>query len=238
LVLANETATSELRELTNSNTEKLESLGTERLRSPGPIATHGVLDVLSSNRQSVNSHIRSFHTPARKPEHWSPSTSAFAMPANFAHFNVDQNPSLLRYSAPESSTLGVQFPQVKRSRISVESRDFSERYKRFWGDLDRLELAVRKLDTAKWELERISENMKLRPVEEQGRKLSLLLGRLQDGLEKFGLSTKQIPLAVNSLFGLDKVFGLRTEISQKISKLDISFEQLQVCGVTYEEDKV
>lgn len=160
------------------------------------------------------------------------------MPANFAHFNVDQNPSLLRYSTPESSTLGVQFPQVKRSRISVESRDFSERYKRFWGDLDRLELAVRKLDTAKWELERISENMKLRPVEEQGRKLSLLLGRLQDGLEKFGLSTKQIPLAVNSLFGLDKVFGLRTEISQKISKLDISFEQLQVCGVTYEEDKV
>ena len=117
--------------------------------------------------------------------------------------------------------------------MAAASQEPSKPHRRLWGNIDKLELALKKLNVATWELERIESNIKLRWPFEHAEQQSSLLAHLTDGLGHFGLSTEQTRWAINNI-----CLGERTQTSQKILKSDVDLTTLQDRGITFTFDKV
>ena len=241
LVLANDTATCELRELNNSTTEKPEPPKEEESWNPGPLAMHGIWDSLPS-KQLLSPSTEGQQLSATTPGIGVLPTPNVAMQPDSAHYDTCPSIASIIHPYPTSNNIGMLGPETHQVRgptgsltaIAADGKESLERPKHIWGHVDKLKLALKKLDTAKWELERIQMNVKLGRYEEHAEKQFFLLRSLQYGLEQFGLSTEQIRWATNSLVELDQGFGKRTEISYMLPKSNVSVEMLQSTGVAFE----
>lgn len=240
LVLANETATSDLREVTDYTAA--EESGLDNAWRPGPIATHGIWDVLPNGKQlrsSVTGNVLASNQTSERAA--SSVTPYLNTRPESTHCNGDRKSSVLPSSNLSTAATEFHLPGSVPPEIyagsSIENvlglQDFSGRHGRIWSNLDRLELALKKLEVAIWELERIEKNMKLGcPVEHAEYQSSLFI-HLKDGLGHFGLSTEQIRWATNNIY-----LGQRTETSQTISKSDVNLTTLQDHGIAFAAAKV
>jgi len=208
LVLANETATSELQEVTSCTVKETEKPGTQNAWKPGPIATHGVWNISPTNEQLGSSFMGNVLTPIETLEQTgSLGTPYLSIIPRSRDYNGDPESSVLSHSNFSTSAVGLGLPDSAPpevyGRSSTEtaagSQDFSWHHRCIWGDLDKLELAVKKLDVAIWELERIEINLNLGWPLEHAEQQSSLSIRLKDGLGHFGLSTEQIRWEMNRL---------------------------------------
>lgn len=247
LVLANETATSELQEVTSRTIKEPEEPGTQHAWKPGPIATHGVWNISPTNEQVGSSFIGSVLTPIETLERTGSLGTPYAsiIPRS-RDYKGDPEISVLSHSNFSTSAVGSGLPDSGPhevyGRSSTEnaagSQDFSAHRRCIWGDLDKLELALKKLDVAIWELDRIEKNMKFGwPLEHLEQQSSLII-RMKEGLGRFGLSTEQIRWGMNRLAKPNLYLGQRTETTQVIPKFDVDLTTLQDHGITFTVDKV
>ena len=142
--------------------------------------------------------------------------------------SIDQLSSIPR--APTSSSISVNKSEVMR--VCAQS----------WSFVDRLELALRKVETARWEQERIHYNIKSRP-KGKGATTRLpreadLLHRLKGDLFRFGLSEMRVDRAIFSLKRLEAGIGTRTEIKHLVSRNDHGLEILRSLGMDWESNEV
>ncbi len=248
LVLANDTATSELRELNQSSTEESGSPSSQETRNPGPLAMHGIWKILPNSQPVANSSAERKQLPATTPGFKDlPEMDSINMPPGSAYKDIypDNAPGLCPSSNISNRDLPPPItPQFQETPLRVVSpigmaqASSSDHHELIWGQIDKLELALKKLETARWELERTKTNIAMRRHEENAEKQLSLLRNLQYGLEWFGMSTEQITWATNSLFDLNQGFAKRQEVKYTVCRSNLSHESLQNCGVAFEPVKV
>lgn len=113
-----------------------------------------------------------------------------------------------------------------------------------WGTVDRLELALRKVETAEWEHERLRMNLasnvkmetSLRPDWTEREKT--YLSKFQKSLIRFGLKKEKIDQAIASIITYYPDAGTRTEVEQVVSQNDVVFATLHYFGASWQIDKV
>ena len=126
--------------------------------------------------------------------------------------------------------------------IPVDRSELTTKNAEIWGALDRLELAVRKVNTARWEHDRIQENLRfgIRDASDSRHQQmeDSCLQRLEQDLLNFGLSREKASQALASLQTHHVGAGLRTEVKHFVPKDDMLIETLQSLGASWETDKV
>ena len=196
LILANEPATQELRELVNSN----EDDKTLNEYSTGPVATTGVTRLLN-HQSSSSSTTTLISTNGQKGV---VRASDFTLSStNLIAPGDKQIPNVGKDSSPFSNhSLPILYSRTSSS---------AEGYSRVWSVLDQLELSLRKVELAKWEHERIKKKLSLGGDEENNtkrkRKEAMYTQRLRDDLSKFGLSEAKVNAAVLNLKMRDAGLG-------------------------------
>ena len=135
--------------------------------------------------------------------------------------------------------------QTALSGVRIVSRNPSKlitKYAQLWNDIDRLELALRKVETAKWEHERIEEKLLFQVEEENGektrKKKAMLSERLQRDLARFGLNEDRVKKSMVLLTSPDQSTGLKVEIDHKVTIADTPFDILESLGFPMQIDSV
>lgn len=201
LVMANETATEDLRELYN---EKEDLASGEKMHQwqPGPIAIGGV---------------------ARR---YLPHSSR-ERAIDISSYNPQRQAAVL-------GTMPITEPQ------NTSQEDFAARYRRIWGQLDQLELALKKLDIARWERDRIEQNIlrgRTNHMELESKR-SLCVSALAREMEEFGIAKEDVAMAIESLIESNHRLGHRMEISHRIHSKNLSIEILKRFRIRFQHDKV
>ena len=157
-------------------------------------------------------------------------------------FIVNQSkPSI---SIPRSAKMSKHIPPKPRISKTVPSSrpEIVKKYAQIWGVLDRLELALRKVDTAKWEHDRLQDNLRFGPKDgsesSHQQRETVFFQRLERDLLNFGLSYEKTSHALASLKMHDTGTGLRAEVKHLVSKDDALIETLQSVGAAWEKDRV
>ena len=200
LVLANETSTNDLRELSKAQDEGEPSLG--------PVALQGV--------------------------------------AMYHHSSASPAIGLLTQDAPACQ---VQYPTQVNNNSSCPV--FSESTRAtcspvkspvHWTRIDRFEFALQRLNLAKWEHERIEENVaigsKNKPSLDDQRREEFLLGRLRADMKKFGLDQSLVERALKILQKCGPWDTSRMEISYTAPKTESTMEILELAGMPWLKDQV
>ena len=142
------------------------------------------------------------------------------------------------YQSPNHS----YFEPQMLNKVSLSSPDATNKYAQIWPVLDRLELALKKLEVARWQHDRIQDNLQLGPkhyAEYYYRGLEAnFLQRLERDLTSFGLSKERVEQAIASLKMHDAGVGLRAQVKHTISKDDALLQTLQSLGASWEYDQV
>ncbi|KAI9786724.1 MAG: hypothetical protein M1816_007865 [Peltula sp. TS41687] len=200
LVLANETATDDLRELYNEK-EDTASEKTEHQWKPGPIAIGGVAKRSLSSTSSDKAVDMSSCVPSRQ----GPVSQA--------------NPA----TEPQNSP----------------AEHLKARYREIWGQLDQLELALKKLEIARWERERIEWNILVGQTNrmELEWKRTLYVSVLVKKMKELGIAEDDAAMAIESLIESNHRLGHRMEISHKVHSDDLSFETLKRFRIRFQHDK-
>ena len=120
--------------------------------------------------------------------------------------------------------------------VSFNPSELTTRYAQIWGLLDRLEFALRKVELARWEHERIQENLlsefEDRPSDE--REEARFLQRLERDLSKFGLSNEKVNQAIASLKVHSAGATMRAEVTHVVSKNEQLFGILHSLGASWD----
>ena len=162
----------------------------------------------------------------------------------------DQNGSTTSQN-PFISTMATpiyQFPNHSHfesrmlNKVSLSNSEATNKYAQIWPVLDRLELALKKLEVARWQHDPIQDNLQLGPkhyAEYYYRGLEAnFLQRLERDLTSFGLSKLTVEQAIASLKMHDAGVGLRAQVKHTISKDDALLQTLQSLGASLEYDQV
>lgn len=116
-------------------------------------------------------------------------------------------------------------------------------YAKVWGTVDRLELALRKVETAEWELERLrtilASNVKVETStrDDWTEREKTCLSKLKISLTRFGLKKEKINQAIASVMTHQPGTSMRTEVEQVVSQNDVLFATLHHFGASWENDK-
>lgn len=114
-------------------------------------------------------------------------------------------------------------------------------YANVWSTVDRLELALRKVETAQWEQERLQTILASRetskPVDWTEREKTYL-SKFRKSLIRFGLEKEKINQAIASVMIPPPNAGMRTEVEQVVSQNDVLFATLHHFGASWQNDKV
>lgn len=141
-------------------------------------------------------------------------------------------------------------PVFPPSRATEESRIHSpipsrrRTYANAWGTIDRLELALRKVETAEWELERLrtilASNVKMETSTrvDWTEREKTCLSKFKISLTRFGLKKEKIDQAIASVMTHQPGASMRTEVEQIVSQHDVLFATLHHFGAPWENDKV
>lgn len=216
LVLANETTKAAFQELFTKSTPGSSS------RNPIPI---------SDDRNSRTPQLSSTHSSAT-------AAPTFLSIAGILHESESTFPqSRATKELPvfgNKPTLPTYSPSPSRPKT----------YANVWSTVDRLELALRKVETAQWEQERLQtilasnvtrENSK--PVDWTEKEKSYL-SKFRKSLNQFGLKKKKIDQAIASVMTHHPNAGMRTEVEQVVSQNDVLFATLYHFGAPWQNDEV
>lgn len=145
---------------------------------------------------------------------------------------TSKTPSTVSESTGKGSSA---FKSSLSSSISFNPTGLTTRYAQIWGLLDRLEFALRKVELASWEHERIQENILSEFEDRQGdeRQEARFLQRLKKDLSKFGLSNEKVDQAIASLKAHDAGAVMRAEVTHVVSKKGKMFEVLHSLGASW-----
>ena len=172
------------------------------------------------------------------------NTDEFPKPDQTRH-TLHENPIIYAVAMPAlSSNTTRSVPSEPRmlNKASLNRSDLAIKYSEMWPLLDRLELALKKLETARWQHNRIQYNLQLGPSHDTQlyyqRIESELLLRLKQDLSSFGLSKEKVKHALASLKMYDAGVGLRAEVKHTIFKDDVLLQTLQSLGAPAENDRV
>lgn len=143
-------------------------------------------------------------------------------------------PSSIVLESPSQGTLTSKSPLS--SSVSFNPSELTTRYAQIWGLLDRLEFALRKVELARWEHERIQENLSSGLGDRQGdeREEARFLQRLEKDLSKFGLSNEKVDQAIASLKAHNAGAVMRAEVTHVVSKNEQMFEVLHSLGASWD----
>ena len=126
------------------------------------------------------------------------------------------------------------------NKISLNKSDLTTKYAQIWPLLDRLELALKKLEIARWQHDRIQINLQPGPKHHTNHYYQKIeanfLQCLERDLMSFGLSKVKAEQAIASLKLHDA--GLRAEVTHTMSKDDELLQTLQSLGASLESDLV
>lgn len=151
-------------------------------------------------------------------------------------------------SGPPASTkvTAVRSPRKSHPPPSTYHTTFDPKiYTEIWNRVDRLELALRSIETAKWEYERLQINLSKnkhksrayqKQAEEEEEKANIL--RVKKLLSEFGLSKEKVNQALASVVIPGPGAGMRTQTECSVSRNDTLFATLQYFGASWEPDKV
>lgn len=201
LLMANETATEDLRDLYDKGRD-LTSRTRENGWQPGPIAIAGV----GMNFQQAASG----------------------------------NTSLQMSSCSKATQKAAPGAMSAIRLQSSPAEDFAARYRRIWGQVDQLELALKKLDIARWERERIEKNIhmgRIDPVELESKR-GFYVHALAWNMKELGIAEEDAAMAIESLIESNHRLGHRMEVSHKVHSKDISMETLNRFRIPFQHDKV
>ena len=118
-------------------------------------------------------------------------------------------------------------------------------YLEIWNRVDRLELALRNIETAKWEYKRLWTNMtKVKQgsriyqngAEEKEERANI--SRVKTLLSEFGLSEEKLRQALASVVIYGPSADMRTQTKYSVPQNDTLFATLQHFGASWEPDKV
>ena len=215
LVLANETTKHAYQELITTNSEGLMSQDSTAKSQVQVFQDHSPGEPMTIDRQPIVAEQKDCTLP--------PQTQ---------HHNVISQVAQNFMPVPEQSKL---------SSISSASNIFAK-YSQMWTLVDRLELGLRKLETAKWEHWRILKNLQVPLLKmRQGNneiEVSILLQMLERGLYHFGLGKDDIGRAIASLKMGTGGVGMRLEVKHAIANGEPLLERLASIGVPWEPDDV
>ena len=218
LVLANETTKAAFQELFTKSTEGSSS------RNPIPI---------SDDRTSRTSQLSSTSRP---------HSSATAAPTflSIAEILHESGSTFPQSASKELPVLGDK-PTLSTDSPSPPKR---KTYANVWSTVDSLELALRKVETAQWERDRLQTNLESnvtretsKPVDWREREKTHL-SKFRKSLVQFGLKKKKIDQAIASIMTPHPNAGMRTEVEQVVSQNDVLFATLHHFGAPWQNDKV
>lgn len=108
--------------------------------------------------------------------------------------------------------------------------------------IDRYEFALQRLNLAKWEHERIEENVAIgsekKPSLDDQRREEFLLGRLRADMKKFGLDQSLVERALKILQKSGPWDTSRMEIHYTAPKTESTMEILELAGTPWVKDQV
>ncbi|MCJ1261043.1 hypothetical protein MMC22_000907 [Lobaria immixta] len=154
------------------------------------------------------------------------------------------NPQKLQPTSLPFHAKGDQPSRCERPILNT-SPEFmldQRRYADIWDTVDRLELALRNIDTAKWECERLQKNMVIskhishtyqnRAEEEKGNRL-----KFTRSLSEFGLSKEKVSQALVSVVLYTADAATRTQTECMVPRDDKLFATLKELGAPLRHDK-
>lgn len=219
LVLANETTNSAFQELSTKSTEG-SSLG-------NPIS---ILDDPRSRGSRSNSTSQPPSSPAATPN--------FLSIAEILH---DPKPE---FPASDATKKPPVFGKKPSSPTNIPLSSRRRTYAKVWGTVDRLELAMRKVETAQWEHERLRTNLASNSKTDTSIRADLTeeekihLSKFKKSLIQFGLKKEKIDQAIASVMTHHPSAGMRREVEQVVSENDVLFATLHHFGASWQDDKV
>ena len=146
---------------------------------------------------------------------------------------INPSPRILDH-VPDKTQLSKTLPVIKP--------ELKARYAQIWGGLDRLEFALRKVETAKWEHDRIQDNLQfgLRDGSDWKNQQmeAVFLERLERDLLSYGLSHERVSHALTSLKAYDSWTGCRSEIEYLVPKDEMLIKTLRSIGALCKDDEV
>lgn len=166
--------------------------------------------------------------------------------ATFHHSSASPAIRLLTQDAPagelqhptqitENNTYPVFSESTRDTCYPLEAPDH-------WTRIDRFEFALQRFNLAKWEHERIEENVALgsgnKPSLDDQRKEEFLLGRLRADMPKFGLDQALVERALKILQESGPWNRSRTEIRYMAPKTQSMMEYLELAGMPLAKDQV
>ena len=165
---------------------------------------------------------------------------------------VPENPFVSTMAVPAQRSPGIplsynaskSLPSKPRmlNNISLNKPDLTSKFAQVWPLVDRLELALKKLEIASWQFDRIQDNMQPGPKryteDHYQKKAAIHLNRLERDLLSFGLSEEKVRQAITSLKMHEAGIGLPGEVRHTISQDDTLLRALQSFGVSSKNDPV
>ena len=125
---------------------------------------------------------------------------------------------------------------------STDEPDHPGQMPLYWTRLDRFEFALQRFTLAKWEHERIEENVALRSKEtfslENQKKEDILLSRLRTDMTKFGLGPALVERALEILQKSEFRETSRTEIRYTAPKTESMIKSLGLAGMSWVDNEV
>ena len=153
---------------------------------------------------------------------------------------------LLTGDAPDCKTQGPTRNEDHNTRpvFMESSKDthYSAKLPVHWTRMDRFEFALQRFNLAKWEHERIAENITLgsenKPSLDNQRKEEYMLGRLQADMTKFGLDQSLVERALKILQKSEPWDTSRTEVHYIAPRTESTIKSLELAGMPWAKDRV
>ena len=166
--------------------------------------------------------------------------------ATYQHPSIHPQVGLLTQDAPpDKSQRMTQTEEQSTPLIFSESIDepyYPGRTPPYWTRMDRFELALQRFNLAKWEHERIEENVALRSKNtsslENQKKEDFLLSRLRAAMTKFGLDPSLVERALEILQKSESRDTSRTEICYTAPKTESMIKSLELAGMSWADNEV
>ena len=221
LVLANEAATQEFRELINSTEDDLSS------GSPafGPMATYGIGNLVHGRLLTSNGVMPPVTTQLAKAQ-VQPSTMepGLQMAPPIQH----------NRGASKGTSVGITSTTIPTSPRSLG-------HAKAWGVQDRIEHALRRVELAIWEQERIEENLLTHQSgrgNDQSQVTSIYLQRLVSRLTLLGLSPITARNVASLFHECNSQLGVRTLTDQTLAPSAELYGILRQLNVTWTHPEV
>lgn len=166
------------------------------------------------------------------------ATPAFSSIAEILHKSEPAFPP--SHTTKESPVLGKK-PSISTYLLPPSRR---RTYAEVWSTVDRLELALRKVESAEWEHERLQKilasNVKIETSSRADwtEREKTYLSKFKNSLLRFGLKKEKIDQAITSIMTYHPSAGMRTEVDQVVSQNEVLFATLNHFGVSWQNDKV